>query len=508
MLELEAGAEALKLKVKKMKKMSLLVAIAFFIIVVFCLTIQVSALTANSSSCSVSMFGTGLAAANPSSTNYNSISLSEARATTQNAESETYTANIGFFDNTYPTKVVSISSYSIYPGSAVAVSIIRLYISASNAQAVWAKITRPDGADENVILSNNDYVYYTAGIIGRYNTTFYANSSAGAIVSVIDYFEIFESSATPQLPSSGDGGRIEECNYIWDCTPWSICSEGQQKRECKNIGTCKGEEGKPSQEINCSELLFDVILKLEDVTLGKKNNLIFNVSLIETKSIEKIDVYIKYSIIDKNNTEIFSQTETRAIQENLSYQREIDEIKLNDGEYILRVDILYGYLQRAFAEQKFRVEGQEIKTIQEETSIPEVSKETPKGMTGMIVSNLNKMYKSRFLLILILLMIIIFILLLFGKFIKKIRTKKELKGLKSIRGLKVYTSGGIEIGKVKEVMLGKNKIESLKINLNKKIKSLKFRESRTKGIYINYRDVKGISNIVLVDDELLKHLGS
>jgi len=486
-----------------MKKISLLVTFAF-IIVVFCLTIQASALTANSSSYSVSMFGTGLAAANPSSTNYNSISLSEAKATTQNAESETYTANIGFFDNTYPTKVVSISLYSIYPRSSVVVSIIRLYISASNAQAVWAKITRPDGADENIILSNNDYTYYTAGIVGRYNITFYANSSAGAIASVIDYFEISESSMASQPPSSGGG--TNECNYIWDCTPWSICSEGKQKRECKNIGTCSGVEGKPSQEINCSELLFDVIIKLEDVTLSPKNNLIFNVSLIETKSMEKIDVYITYSIIDKNNTEIFSQTETRAIQKSLSYQKEIDEIKLSGEEYILRVDVLYGYLQRAFAEQKFEVEGQEIKIVQEETSMPEVSKEKPKGMTGMIVSNLNKMYKSRFLLILILLMIIIFILLLFGKFIKKIRTKKGLKGLKSIRGLKVYTAGGIEIGKVKEVMLGKNKIESLKVRLNKKIKSPKFKEAKTRGVYINYRDVKGISNIVIVDDKLLKHL--
>src|SRR3989338_10261979 len=67
--------------------------------------------------------------------------------------------------------------------------------------------------------------------------------------------------------------------------------------------------------------------------------------------------------MNKEGYEIFSQIETKATQSNLSYQKEIEEIKLVDGEYILRVDILYGNLQRAFAEQSFKVKGGELETI-------------------------------------------------------------------------------------------------------------------------------------------------
>ena len=150
------------------------------------------------------------------------------------------------------------------------------------------------------------------------------------------------------------------CEYIWDCTSWSICLDGKQIRECKNAGTCSGTDGKPIEERECLDALFDVTMKFEDVELTVNDTLKFNISLIETKGIEKIDVQIKYTIMDSEGNEIFSQIETKAIQGELTYEKEIVEIKLIDGEYTLRVDILYGNLQRAFAEQKFKVKLGEL----------------------------------------------------------------------------------------------------------------------------------------------------
>jgi len=86
--------------------------------------------------------------------------------------------------------------------------------------------------------------------------------------------------------------------------------------------------------------------------------------------------------------------------------------------------------------------------------------------------------------------------------------KKILEGLSkkypknSLRGLikkKVYTDTGDYIGKVEEILLGKGKIDSLKIRLDKKQKF------RVKGIIIKYKNVKCVGHIVIIDN-VLEHL--
>ena len=342
----------------------------FFLIVILLLifTQGVSALTANSQNYSISMFGTGLATANMSSTNYQSIFLSEARGTTRNAQSSSYTTNIGFFNNTSPHSTVSITSYSISPSSAVVGSTIGLYISALNYQSVWAKITSPNNQNQTINLVNNEFITYSPpSVVGTYQVIFYANSSTGAIASVVSSFALTAQTTTPSGGgSSGGGGTttiIEKCTYLWDCTPWSLCADGKQKRACKNTGTCNGTESKPLEEMKCSQSLFDISLKLKNINFTEKGNLKFNIDLTEKIGVEKLDVYIKYSIINKEGYEIFSQIETKAVQENLTYEKEIEEIKLIDGEYVLKVEILYGYQQRAYAEQKIEIANGKIEII-------------------------------------------------------------------------------------------------------------------------------------------------
>ncbi len=292
----------------KIKK-NLIYLTIIFLIFTFLIN-SISALTANSSNYSLSMFGTSMATGAASSSNYNLTFLSEAKGTTRNLENTDYTGNVGFFGNTDYYIAVRITSYSISPTSAVVGSTIGLSITALNAESVWAVITSPNSQVQTLSLINGATVNYlpNPSVVGIYNVTFYANSTTGALASIIDSFEL-----TPVVtPPSSPGGRTS-CKYIWDCTSWSLCWDANQTRQCNNTGTCTGIEGKPPEERICSDALFDVSIHFETLEITEKDTLKFNVNLIEKIGIEKIDVQIKYSIIDKDNNEIFSQIETKAI---------------------------------------------------------------------------------------------------------------------------------------------------------------------------------------------------
>ncbi len=347
----------------------------FFGIIIFSLfsMASVSAINASSSNYSIGMFGTGILSESPNSSNYTSDILTEAQGTTRNAYIPGYTINRGFFKGTIPHQTVSIDSYSIYPASAVQNSIISFQISATNAQATWLKLTLPNSTQQIISLTNEVYSYYTADLVGTYDVAFYANSSTSSISIVLDDFEITSPPSPTPPPSSGGG---TSCNYIWDCGSWSVCSsDGIQTRTCKNVGTCTGETGKPIEERNCSESLFDVKLKLDKLELNEQDKLEFGVDLTQTKNTDKIDVQIRYYLIDKENNEIFSQVETRAIETNLSYREELEELFLENGEYTLGVEIIYGELQRAMAEQGFVVKEAEVQEV-EKSRILEVKPKT------------------------------------------------------------------------------------------------------------------------------------
>ncbi len=543
----------------------------FFFVIAFVFASQIiSALTANSSSYSLGVFGTGIDSSYSSSSSFDAISLSVAQSGTRNADSNSYTANVGFFENTPYYVTVSVSSYSISPKTAVVGSTISLSISALNAQSVWAKIISPNGQEQIVSLVNNQFVTYSPpSIAGRYNVTLYANSSTGAIASVLDYFELTEQPTTTPSTSSanspGGGGAstttiIEKtCNYIWDCTPWSLCSGGLQKRECGMIGECAGIElNKPREEMECSEALFDVSLKINQLELTQNRHLIFNVALTETFGNEKIDVHVKYSLINKEGYEIFSQIETKAIQGDLSYQKKIDDVALIDGEYTIRVDVLYGNLQRAFAEQSIKVvDGKIGESSQGFKTIAELLKGfyitylilfiipiavffyylfKQKKYSNYLGNEGKEKRIKRFVFFLVVLLsgVILFVLIgknIFGRVVEgtsqygggvlftlmvisvicllivlknKVawRVKKNKLHLKNnVRDLlnkKVYSANGNFIGKVEDVLLGQNRIESLKIRLDKKGKF------DAKGAIVNYRYVKGVNKIVIIDGDVLE----
>jgi len=99
----------------------------------------------------------------------------------------TETRNIAI-DKTPPLIIeTAVSPYAIINGTNVS-----LYINATGFSWLWAEIRRPDGSKENVTLTDEaNTIYSNTGIIGIYNVTFYANDTAGNIVSKKDYFEAF-----------------------------------------------------------------------------------------------------------------------------------------------------------------------------------------------------------------------------------------------------------------------------------------------------------------------------
>lgn len=541
--------------------------ILFFLLLV--LTNLSCALKAESSDYSASLFGTGIQAGNSSSDDMKTDFVLLYDSSTGGAESDDYTANIGFWENSQYHRTVSIVSYSISPSSAVIGSTIGLYISALNYESLWAKIISPNSQEQILMLTNDKVVNYlpSPSIVGRYEVIFYANSSSGAVSSAIGYFDLIEEIEEPEIEedsggSSGGGTTIiEKCTYNWDCTPWGICSDGKQKRECKNIGTCNGTESRPVEEMGCSESLFDISVKLNDIYLDEKDFVRFNVELIDKMSTEKIDVHVKYSIIDNAQNEVFSRIETLAVEGTLSYESVIDDIILKDGDYTLRVDILYGNLQRAFAEHEFSVGEKGDLTLEEpqkpilsilaitnfikinyglllflpiilgmfmllffrrEGSLSKVRKYSLYGMfvlliitsfavianpgiTGRAVE--TDIISDGSVIIPVAILFFLALIIMAGrKIVKKISNKNFSTGrprkntLKGLMHKRIYTDSGRYIGRVSEIILGKNRIDSLKIKIDKKHKF------KLKGVSVNYKYVKSVDEVIIIDARVIEYL--
>jgi sporulation protein YlmC with PRC-barrel domain len=91
--------------------------------------------------------------------------------------------------------------------------------------------------------------------------------------------------------------------------------------------------------------------------------------------------------------------------------------------------------------------------------------------------------------------------------IEKAKEKLKLGYSKnSIKGLikkKVYTEEGEYVGKVSGVIIGDNKIDSLKIKLDKLDKRKK---AKVSGIIVKYRNVINTGDIVIIDYRVLEYL--
>ena len=192
---------------------------------------------------------------------------------------------------------------------------------------------------------------------------------------------------------------------------------------------------------------------------------------------------IKYTLIDKNNAEFFSQIETRAIEANLSYSKYFDEVKLPPGDYTLRVDVLYGNLQRAFAEQKFSVLFKDVK-------------EEGRGITGLALLADVVLRRLTFSVVLL----IVSILLLVGTYWYFARGpfKNTIGLLSYVNGKEVYTDHGLKIGRVYDLMIEDNKIYGLMVVVDSNA------PISTPKVMIRYEYVENIKDVVIVNSRIVE----
>jgi hypothetical protein len=108
---------------------------------------------------------------------------------------------------------------------------------------------------------------------------------------------------------------------------------------------------------------FDISIGIKNIGFTENTTLAFTVDFAERIGAEKTDAYIDYSIIDEEQSQIFNQIEKKSIEDNLSYEKEIQGVKFGDGDYLLVVSAIYGDMERAFATQRFKIENGQIKLL-------------------------------------------------------------------------------------------------------------------------------------------------
>ena len=81
---------------------------------------------------------------------------------------------------------------------------------------------------------------------------------------------------------------------------------------------------------------------------------------------------------------------------------------------------------------------------------------------------------------------------------------KEIKGLRDVRGLRVYSENGNYIGKIDEIYVEqkKSRIYGLLIKLSGKIS----KDFGSKNVLLKYKHVNSIKNIIIIDKASSYHL--
>ncbi len=129
-----------------------------------------------------------------------------------------------------------------------------------------------------------------------------------------------------------------------------------------------------------------------------------------------------------------------------------------------------------------------------------------KSMTGFMTRSFSEKINWNILGFILILSVLVFLVFYYQKnILDKFKEKKNKYPKESLKGLikkKVYAEEGYYIGKIEDIFLGENKIDSLRIRLNKKHKV------GVKGFIVSFKDVIGLGEVVIVKNvsEILKKL--
>ncbi|MEK6858737.1 MAG: PRC-barrel domain-containing protein [Nanoarchaeota archaeon] len=123
--------------------------------------------------------------------------------------------------------------------------------------------------------------------------------------------------------------------------------------------------------------------------------------------------------------------------------------------------------------------------------------------TGLFTFNIDRIVVVRFidnlLILLVSLAIVLFCITTVTRLIH--RRRRDTTRLTHLMGAEVYTQHGVHIGKLIDINLENYRIHSIVVELRAK------HRNKHKGIVVPYRFVKGIKDVVLIDELMLKQVG-
>ncbi|MBU1135810.1 MAG: hypothetical protein ABIH55_03115, partial [Nanoarchaeota archaeon] len=185
----------------------------------------------------------------------------------------------------------------------------------------------------------------------------------GTFVFSVTQFSVYSTKETPINDDSSDstsqpsvGGN---CYNEWTCTGWSECtSENIQKRTCSYIGTCNVHEDKPKETQDCIyissepekniiklEPVFDMLLEIPTIykDISVEDDLVVIMKLTDIKLSGKSDIIINFKIIDEDNNILLERSETIAVENKANLLREFElPENTKDGLYQLEATLFYG----------------------------------------------------------------------------------------------------------------------------------------------------------------------
>ena len=453
-----------------------------------------------------------------------------------------------------------INSVAIYPRIIINGSSVELHISASNYDTLWANITLPNSTVRQIILSNNANTTFTeTELTGRYDITFYANNTNGSIAYIESYFISAESllfnlslinynstgidsslriyflNGTVAYDSSANGNySLEIPSYIYDLEFKAYNNRlvvylrdvNISLDTNKNFGMDKLATPASGYLVtygieNIDDYNFanaTLTIYYDELSYNNENNLrlykcndwnfteqtcLGDWTDVTEDATQNIDNH--YFEIDVNSFSGFSIKELESVRRHKKVEEKPEEV--NETSKVCFTNwtctewssCINGTETRACKKINESCYAAEFKPIEARTCIVpsavEEEKEIPVAIEKPNLLWKNIIYGIIFLLVICLVILIIII---------SRKKKKIVKNrISSLIGKNVFTESGIFFGTIEDVILGENRIEWLKVKLEKGLRI----DGIARKALVNRSAIISFGDVVMVNKKVLNIMG-
>ncbi|HLD84015.1 MAG TPA: LamG domain-containing protein [archaeon] len=147
------------------------------------------------------------------------------------------------------------------------------------------------------------------------------------------------------------------CANTWVCTEWSLCSRDMiQSRACtlKFPKGCIPSREKPEETRECRDVLFAMLLEM-DSRLFVQSSLLMNLTLKEMNTKGAAEAIVRYVITDAEGHVIREENDTRTVERELQYWKEISIAAIPLGDYTVTVYVANRTKEFASAGKNFSI---------------------------------------------------------------------------------------------------------------------------------------------------------